>query len=293
MTHVSREALRALSAATVLPGEDGWDHARSPWNVAVDQRPRAVAVPASASEVVDVVGSARDHGLALAPQSTGHGALPRDDLEGAILVRTSGMEGVEPDLAARGGNVGIVTGIEVALVPVPEIHAGWLVWPWERSLEVLSRGSRWTETAPDEVTSVGPVLQLPPLLDIPAPLRGRQLVVVEASVPGGGDEAAELLRPLRELGPELDTFQVPPPIGLCRLHQDPETPRRSRASTVSSPRSPTPRWRPSSLRPAPVRARRACRRRSAGSAARWPRQRRAQGRCPTSRGASSGSRWGC
>ena len=311
MTHVSTEALRALTAATVLPGEDGWDHARSPWNVAVDQRPLAVAVPASASEVVDVVRFARDHGLALAPQSTGHGALPRDDLEGAILVRTSGMEGVELDLAARraraeagvrweqviapaspsgltalhgsspsvgvvgytlgggvgwiarkhglacnavtavevvtaegelvragaeaepdlfwalrggGGNFGIVTGIEFALVPVEEIHAGWLVWPWERSLEVLSRWSRWTETVPDEVTSVGRILQLPPLLEIPAPLRGRRLVVVEAAVLGGEDEAAELLRPLRELGPELDTFQALPPIGLCRLHQDPETP---------------------------------------------------------------------
>ena len=34
-----------------LPGDPGYDAARLPWNVAVDQRPAAVAYPATAAEV--------------------------------------------------------------------------------------------------------------------------------------------------------------------------------------------------------------------------------------------------
>ena len=38
-----------------LPGDPGYDAARLPWNVAVDQRPAAVAVPRTAAEVATVV----------------------------------------------------------------------------------------------------------------------------------------------------------------------------------------------------------------------------------------------
>ncbi len=38
------------------------------------------------------------------------------------------------------------------------------------------------------------------------------------------ERAAELLAPLRALGPELDTFAPIPPVGLSRIHMDPEEP---------------------------------------------------------------------
>lgn len=45
------ESLRGLiNGATHLPGDAGYDAARLPWNVAVDQRPVAVAVPRNADE---------------------------------------------------------------------------------------------------------------------------------------------------------------------------------------------------------------------------------------------------
>ncbi|MFA6575561.1 MAG: hypothetical protein WCS84_09065, partial [Nocardioides sp.] len=48
--------LRGLCDGRVhLPGDPGYDAARSPWNVAVDQRPAAVAVPHTAAEVQEVV----------------------------------------------------------------------------------------------------------------------------------------------------------------------------------------------------------------------------------------------
>jgi hypothetical protein len=55
-------------------------------------------------------------------------------------------------------------------------------------------------------------------------MRGRQLVVVEAAYLGSEESAGVLLRPVRDLSPELDTFAVAPPAALGHLHMDPEDP---------------------------------------------------------------------
>ena len=68
-------ALRDLAGGRVhLPGDAEYDGARMPWNVAVDQRPAAVAMPQTAAEVSALVRTAADNGLKVAPQSTGHNA---------------------------------------------------------------------------------------------------------------------------------------------------------------------------------------------------------------------------
>ena len=44
-------ALRArIAGSLVLPGDQDWDEARQAWNLAVDQRPFAVALPESADD---------------------------------------------------------------------------------------------------------------------------------------------------------------------------------------------------------------------------------------------------
>ena len=58
----------------VFPGDPGWDDARRAWNLAVDQRPAAVALPETVDDVVDAVDYARTLGLRIAVQGTGHGA---------------------------------------------------------------------------------------------------------------------------------------------------------------------------------------------------------------------------
>jgi hypothetical protein len=67
-------------------------------------------------------------------------------------------------------------------------------------------------------------MQFPPLSSIPEPLRGRNVVMIDGVVLGDESRAAELLRPLRELGPELDTFATMPAADLRGLHGDPEEP---------------------------------------------------------------------
>lgn len=127
-------------------------------------------------------------------------------------------------LRGGGGSFGVVTELEFALYPVAKAYAGWLVWPMERATEVLGTWAEWTKTTPDEVTSVGRLLQIPPIPEMPEPLRGRQLVVVEAAFLGDEQAGRDLLRPLHELGPELDTFAVAPASALTELHQDPPGP---------------------------------------------------------------------
>ena len=102
----SVESLRGLCEVH-LPGDPGYDAARMPWNVAVDQRPAAVALPRSADEVAAVVRAAAASGLRVAPQSTGHGAGPLDgaDLSDVVLLRMSAFTGVTVDGEARTARV--------------------------------------------------------------------------------------------------------------------------------------------------------------------------------------------
>jgi FAD/FMN-containing dehydrogenase len=134
----------------------------------------------------------------------------------------------DPDLfwALRGGsgNFGVVTAMEFDLVPVPELYAGAMFWPAERASEVLRRWLELTHDAPDELTTMARILQLPPLPVVPEPLRGRHVVNVQAAFLGDPEAGAAALAGLRELGPEIDLMGPMPPVGLMRLHGDPEGP---------------------------------------------------------------------
>jgi hypothetical protein len=302
----------------IAPDDARYDEARLAFNLAVDQRPAAVAVAKSVEDVVEAVRYARDNGLRVAPQTTGHNAGAYATLEDAVLVKTA-MVGAEVDVEGRtaralagsrwqdvnaelegtglvalhgsspdvgvvgyslgggigwlarkhglqtnsvtaielvtadgeliradaqnhadlfwalrggGGNFGVVTAIEFRLYPLDEVYAGWLIFPWERSAEVLKTWNELLPTLPDEMTSVGRILQLPPLPEIPEPLRGAQIVVIEAAFVGSEADGAALLRPLRDLGPVMDTFAVAGPAVLHELHQDPRDPVPALSTTA-------------------------------------------------------------
>jgi FAD/FMN-containing dehydrogenase len=127
-------------------------------------------------------------------------------------------------LRGGGGSFGVVTTLEFALYPLTDVYAGILFFPLERGATVLRAWRRWVDTVPDEVTSVGRLFRFPPVPAIPGHLRGRSFAVVEAASMLGQDATDELLRPLRELGPELDTFATMPMRELDRLHMDPKQP---------------------------------------------------------------------
>ncbi|TIC89297.1 FAD-binding oxidoreductase [Nocardioides sp. GY 10113] len=90
-----------------LPGDPGYDTARLAWNLAVAQRPAAVALPRTPEEVADVVRAAADAGLRVAPQTTGHGAaaLGEQDLDDVVLVKLAALTGATVDPTARTARV--------------------------------------------------------------------------------------------------------------------------------------------------------------------------------------------
>jgi FAD/FMN-containing dehydrogenase len=306
------EALRQrIEGEAIGPEDSAWDAERQAFNLTVDQRPALIAIPAGPEDVASVVGFARDAGLRVAPQRTGHNAGPLGSLGRTVLLKTTRLDKVAIDAEARrakvgagarwedvvpaaselglaalhgstpdvsvagytlgggmgwyarkhglatnhviaielvnaagelivvdaehepdlfwalrggGGNFGVVTALEFELLPVAELYAGVLFFPFERAAEVLHAWHEWTATAPDEVTSVGRMLQFPPLEEIPEPVRGKSFVVVEAAYLGSEAEGVELLAPLRDLGPELDTFGMVPPVALSEMHMDPREP---------------------------------------------------------------------
>jgi hypothetical protein len=302
---------RRITGEILEPGAAGWDQAAQAFNLTFTQEPDLVALPESVDDVIAIVHYAREHGLQIAPQRTGHNAEPLGKMDGVVLVKTDRLQGVEIDVERKvarvasgskwekvvpyaselglaalhgstpdvsvtgyslgggvgwyarklglstnsvvaievvtadgklrrvdlenepdlfwalrggGGNFGVVTAVEVQLYEIPEIYAGVLFFPWERSREVLQAWLEWTATVPDEVTSGGRILQFPPIPEIPEPLRGGQFVVVEAVVMGSEQWGSELLQPLRELGAAMDTFAMVEPVGLSELHMDPPAP---------------------------------------------------------------------
>ena len=153
----------------------------------------------------------------------------------AIELVTAGGEQIrvdaehEPDLfwALRGGggSFGVVTALEFDLLPLPEIFAGALLFPAEQASEVLHGWREWTAGMPEEMTSVGRLMNFPPVPEVPDPFRGKSFAVLEVIYCGDPADGEELVAPLRELGSaSMDTIQVQPPAGIADLHMDPQDP---------------------------------------------------------------------
>ncbi len=200
----------------------------------------AVSDPASEAGLAALHGSSRDVGIAGYSLGGGVGWLTRkhglqaNALTAVEIVTADGEvrridHDNETDLfwAVRGGggNYGVVTALEFDLFPAPEIYAGALFFPFERAPEVMHT---WHELVsaglPDEITTVARVYQFPPLPILPELLRGKSFTVVQAAYLGGERDGAELMRPLTELGPHMNTFGMVEPAALGHLAMDPDQP---------------------------------------------------------------------
>jgi FAD/FMN-containing dehydrogenase len=295
----------------VRPGDPDWDAARGTFNLLIDQRPEAIAFPADEREVAAVIADARERGLRVAAQATGHNPGPLGSLEDTLILNTSALTGVSIDAGARrvragaatkwekvapqlsdlglaalhgsspdvgivgyslgggigwlarkhgmqanavtaielvtaeghlvradavhepdlfwalrggGGNFGVVTAIEFAVHPVPELYAGAMYYPLERTADVFHAWHELLTALPEEITSWASVIHFPPFPELPEAVRGRSFAIVMAAHLGLEADGRELLRPLRELGPEMDTFGMHPPAMLGDLAMDPPDP---------------------------------------------------------------------
>lgn len=136
--------------------------------------------------------------------------------------------------AARGGGggFGVVTAMEFDLFPITRVYAGMMVWDWRRTPEVLTAWARWADDAPDAATTVARVMQVPPDPSLPSEVRGRQVVVIDGAILVDDQHAATLLRPLRALRPDLDTFAEVAAPALVDLHMEGSDPAAVYANSI-------------------------------------------------------------
>jgi hypothetical protein len=298
----------SIRGRVATSGDADWDEARQAWNLAADQRPEAVALVESADDVSKVIRFARENGLKVTGQGTGHGAMALGPLEGTILIKTERMRdvaiegekaraeagalaedvaeaagttgmcsmpgtspnvgvigytlggglswfgrqhgwacnrvnaielvtadgeprtvnaGSDPELfwALRGGGggYGIVTALHLELLPISEAYAGALLLPAELTRDALHAYRGWAAGAPEEVSSMARMMDLPPIPDVPEELRGRKFLQIAACCIGSREEGEAIIAPLREVGePIMDTFDQIPATGLTRIAMDPE-----------------------------------------------------------------------
>ncbi len=127
-------------------------------------------------------------------------------------------------LRGAGGRFGVVTEIEIELLPLNEVFAGISFWPVAEASELLRIWNEWTGSAPDSVTSTFRILRLPPLDEIPEPIRGVPVACVDAVAleDDAGAALAELFKDCAE--PLMGGWGRQPSATVARLHGDPEDP---------------------------------------------------------------------
>ncbi|MBA2616775.1 MAG: FAD-binding oxidoreductase [Rubrobacter sp.] len=221
--------------------------------VRVDPVARTARVEAGALWT-DVIPETQAHGLAGLVGSTSHVGVVGYTMGGGFgwLGRRYGLNGAgvteadvvtadgellrvgadeHPDLfwglGGGGGNFGIVTSLEFRVYPLTAVYGGNVFYPVEKAGEVLDLYARWSADLPDEMTTAVTFLNVPPLPDIPEPLRGGSFVVVRGCYSGENPEdGEEMFRPAREgLGePVMDTFGVMPVAAMDAISMDPVDP---------------------------------------------------------------------
>ncbi len=95
------DGLRAgLRGTMCLPGEPGYDDARTIWNAMIDRMPAVIVRAAGAADVIRAVGFARDHRLLLAVRGGGHNIAGNAVCDGGLMLDLSPMKSVRVDPAA-------------------------------------------------------------------------------------------------------------------------------------------------------------------------------------------------
>lgn len=128
-------------------------------------------------------------------------------------------------LLGGGANLGVVTALEIGLVPVERVYGGAIEFDGRRvdPADVLRAYEAWTRTVPDELTSSVAALVYPDIPQLPPHLRGRYLVTVRVAYTGSEAAGERLVAPLREIGPvESDSLREMPYTESHTIHSDPE-----------------------------------------------------------------------
>jgi FAD/FMN-containing dehydrogenase len=100
------ELARQLDGRLIAPGQDGFDEARSLWNVRFDRKPDLIAHCLSAGDVQATIGFAREQERRLSVKSGGHSYAARSVADGGVLIDLSAMKTLEVDATGKSATIG-------------------------------------------------------------------------------------------------------------------------------------------------------------------------------------------
>jgi len=156
-------------------------------------------------------GYAADHVRAIelvTADATARRLEPGDELFGAAL--------------GTGGNFGVVTALEIELLPVAAVYGGQMVFDTPLIDDALEAWRRLTAAAPDELTSSVTMIGFPDLPQLPPPLRGRYVASFRIAYNGPAEEGERLVAPLRAVGDRIkDDLRTMPYAESETIHSDP------------------------------------------------------------------------
>ncbi|MGY4647877.1 FAD-binding oxidoreductase [Mycobacterium sp. URHB0021] len=135
----------------------------------------------------------------------------------------------DPELfwALRGGkgNFAVVTALEFDLFPVSRLYGGAIYFPGEQMADVLRAWTAWLPHTPETMSSSFAAMRLPPLPEVPAPLRGVFTVSLRIAYTGTTEDGQRMIAPLRAVAPALlDTVADMPYIDVASIHSEPTEP---------------------------------------------------------------------
>ena len=90
----------------VYPHHDGYDRLRQVWNGLVDRRPAVIAYCARTSDIVEAIGLAVEHKLAISIRAGGHQVAGSAVCDGGLMIDLSPMRDIRVDPVARTVRVG-------------------------------------------------------------------------------------------------------------------------------------------------------------------------------------------
>lgn len=202
------------------------------WQSVMDAAtPHGLAPLVGSSPAVGVVGFLTGCGIGPLVRTYG---LSSDHVRAFELVTGSGEQmRVTPDEHAdlfwglRGGKgtLGIVTAVEIDLMPLSEFYGGALYFDGADAAAVLRAWRDWSADLPEDTNTSIAFLQLPPLPDVPPPLAGRFTVAVRYTSVADPVDAAARIAPMRAVAqPIIDMVDVMPYAAIGAVHADPLDP---------------------------------------------------------------------
>src|SRR5262249_43239043 len=177
------------------------------------------AVPSGIISTTGVGGLSLGGGIGYLTRKCG---LTIDNILSAEMVladgeTTTASPAHNPDLywAIRGGggNFGVVTEFTFRTHDVHTDYAGPMLWPLDRTKEIMQWYREFLPAAPDELNGFFAFLIVPPGPPFPEALHLKPMCGIVWCYTGPQDQADKVFAPIRKLGPSLDLVgPIPHPV---------------------------------------------------------------------------------